>query len=165
MAARIAPIKSAAPAAAAVSPDWAKVTRLLHITRALDDIEQTRLMPERKVLYQFCARGHDLAQILLGMQLTDAHDGASVYYRSRPLMLTLGTDLEELAAGPLAREGSCTGGRDIGVVFNRPGHGGVSVLPAVGGVGAQYTPASGWAQAIRYRHEVLGDASYARSIA
>ncbi len=165
MAARIAPIESPASAAAAISPDWAKVTRLLHLTRALDDIEQTRLMPERKVLYQFCARGHDLAQILLGMQLTDVHDGASVYYRSRPLMLTLGADLEELAAGPLARAGSCTGGRDIGVVFNRPGHGGVSVLPAVGGVGAQYTPATGWAQAIRYRHEVLKDASYARSIA
>jgi 2-oxoisovalerate dehydrogenase E1 component len=165
MAARIAPIKSPADASAAVSPDWVKVTRLLHITRALDDIEQTRLMPERKVLYQFCARGHDLAQILLGMQLTDVHDGASVYYRSRPLMLTLGADLEELAAGPLARAGSCTGGRDIGVVFNRPGHGAVSVLPAVGGVGAQYTPATGWAQAIRYRHEVLKDASYARSIA
>ncbi len=164
MAARIAPIATAAPAAG-TQPDWVKVTRLLHASRALDDIEQTRLMPERKVLYQFCARGHDLAQILLGLHLTDAHDGASVYYRSRPLMLTLGAGLEELAAGPLARAGSLTGGRDIGVVFNRPGHGGPSVLPAVGGVGAQYTPAAGWAQAIRYRHEVLGDASYARSIA
>jgi 2-oxoisovalerate dehydrogenase E1 component len=39
------------------------------------------------------------------------------------------------------------------------------VLPACGGVGAQYTPAAGWAQAIRYRHDVLGDSSYARSIA
>ncbi len=165
MAARIAPIVSAASTASGVQPDWAKVTGLLQASRALDDIEQTRLMPERKVLYQFCARGHDLAQILLGMHLTDPHDGASVYYRSRPLMLTLGADLEELAAGPLARDGSCTGGRDIGVVFNRPGHGAVSVLPAVGGVGAQYTPATGWAQAIRYRHEVLKDASYARSIA
>src|SRR5664279_5359681 len=137
MAARIAPLASpAAVPAAGVQPDWSRVTRLLHVSRALDDIEQTRLMPERKVLYQFCARGHDLAQILLGLQLTDAHDGASVYYRSRPLMLSLGADIEELAAGPLARDGSCTGGRDIGVVFNRPGHGGPSVLPAVGGVGA-----------------------------
>ena len=39
------------------------------------------------------------------------------------------------------------------------------MLPACGGVGAQYTPAAGWAQAIRYRHETLQDASYARSIA
>jgi 2-oxoisovalerate dehydrogenase E1 component len=38
------------------------------------------------------------------------------------------------------------------------------VLPACGGVGAQYTPAAGWAQAIRYRREALGDVSYSRSI-
>ena len=44
-------------------------------------------------------------------------------------------------------------------------HGGATVLPACGGVGAQYTPAAGWAQAIRYRGEVLGEAAYARSIA
>jgi 2-oxoisovalerate dehydrogenase E1 component len=39
------------------------------------------------------------------------------------------------------------------------------VLPACGGVGAQYTPAAGWAQAIRYRCDQLGDVSYSRSIA
>ena len=32
-------------------------------------------------------------------------------------------------------------------------------------MGAQYTPAAGWAQAIRYRHETLEDPAYARSIA
>ena len=80
-------------------------------------------------------------------------------------MLALGVSLEEAAAGPLARSGSFSGGRDIGVVFNLPGRGGATVLPACGGVGTQYTPAAGWAQAIRYRHEVLADASYARSIA
>src|SRR6516162_10611776 len=145
--------------------DWRRVASLLQASRALDDIEEARLLPERKVLYQFSARGHDLAQILLGQQLTDAHDGVSVYYRSRPLMLALGVSLEEAAAGPRARRGACSGGRDIGVVFNLPGRGGPTVLPAVGGVGAQYTPAAGWAQAIRYRHETLGDAAYARSIA
>jgi len=129
--------------------DWARVASLVHASRALDDIEETRLLPERKVLYQFSARGHDLAQILLGLQLTDAHDGVSVYYRSRPLMLALGVSLEDAAAGPLARSGSFSGGRDIGVVFNLPGHAGPTVLPACGGVGAQYTPAAGWAQAIR----------------
>src|SRR4029077_20804393 len=145
--------------------DWVRVVSLVHASRALDDIEETRLVPERKVLYQFSARGHEFAQILLGLQLTDAHDGVSVYYRSRPLMLALGVSLEEAAAGPLARSGGRRGGRDIGVVFNLPGRGGPTVLPACGGVGTQYTPASGWAQAIRFRHETLGDKSFARSIA
>ena len=164
MAASIAAVKTPAPSFPA-APDWRRVAALLHASRALDEIEETRLVPERKVLYQFSARGHDLAQILLGLNLTDAHDAATVYYRSRPLMLALGVSLEDAAAAPLARAGSFSGGRDIGVVFNRPGAGGVSVLPACGGVGAQYTPAAGWAQAIRFRHEVLGDAAYARSIA
>jgi len=146
-------------------PDWRRVASLLHASRALDDIEETRLVPERKVLYQFSARGHDLAQILLGLQLDDAHDGVTVYYRSRPLMLALGESLEDAAAGPLARQGSFSGGRDIGVVFNRPGRNAPTVLPACGGVGAQYTPAAGWAQAIRFRHAALADPSYARSIA
>ena len=148
-----------------IQADWRRVAYLVHASRALDDIEEMRLVPERKVLYQFSARGHDLAQILLGLELTDRHDGATVYYRSRPLMLALGVSLEDAAAGPLARAGSFSDGRDIGVVFNRPSEGGATVLPACGGVGAQYTPAAGWAQAIRYRREVLGDASYAHSIA
>src|SRR5215831_14550599 len=164
MAARIAPLASP-PSGDAAQPDWAQVARLLHHSRSLDDIEQTRLLPERKVLYQFCARGHDLAQIMLAQHLTDAHDGITVYYRSRPLMLALGVGLEEAAAGPLARSGSFSDGRDIGVVFNLPGRGGRTVLPACGGVGAQYTPAAGWAQAIRYHSEVLRDPSYGRSIA
>src|SRR5205085_451502 len=104
-------------------------------------------------------------QIRVGLELTGAHDGVTVYYRSRPLMLALGVSLEDAAAGPLARDGSFSGGRDIGVVFNLPRRSGATVLPACGGVGAQYTPAAGWAQAIRYRHETLGDQSYARSIA
>ena len=146
-------------------PDWRRVTRLLQRSRALDDIEETRLLPARQVLYQFSARGHDLAQILLGLELTDPHDAVTVYYRSRPMMLALGVDLEEAAAGPLARSGAFSDGRDIGVVFNKPGRGGATVLPACGGVGAQYTPAAGWAQAIGYHRDTLGDASYARSIA
>lgn len=146
-------------------PDWKRVAYLLHASRALDDIEESKLLPERKVLYQFSARGHDFAQILLGLQLTDPHDGVTVYYRSRPIMLALGVALEDAAAGPLARTGSFSGGRDIGVVFNMPGKDGPTVLPACGGVGAQYTPAAGWAQAIRYRREELLDSTYSRSIA
>lgn len=160
----IANLPDGSPASAAQA-DWRRVTRLVQLSRALDDIEETRLVPERKVLYQFSARGHELAQILLGLNLTDAHDGVAVYYRSRPLMLTLGLSLEDAAAGPLMRSGGFSGGRDIGVVFNMPGRGTPTVLPACGGVGTQYTPAAGWAQAIRYRHEVLGDGAYARSIA
>jgi 2-oxoisovalerate dehydrogenase E1 component len=145
--------------------DWKRVAYLLHASRTLDEIEETRLLPERKVLYQFSARGHELPQLLLGLELTDPHDAVGVYYRSRPLMLAIGTTLEDAAAGPLMREGSFSGGRDIGVVFNMPGQGRTTALPACGGVGAQYTPVVGWAQAIRYREQVLGDASYAHSIA
>jgi 2-oxoisovalerate dehydrogenase E1 component len=165
------PAASAVPHLKGVAPstdrdlDWRRVTYLLHASRALDEIEESRLLPERLVLYQFSARGHDFAQILLGLRLTDPHDGVTVYYRSRPLMLALGVDLEEAAAGPLARTGSFSGGRDIGVVFNKPARGGATVLPACGGVGAQYTPAAGWAQAIRYHHEALGESGYARSVA
>jgi len=167
MPARAFAVSSSSPESNSLAPqtDWRRVAWLLRASRGLDDIEETRLVPERKVLYQFSARGHEFAQILLGLQLTDAHDGVSVYYRSRPLMLALGVSLEEAAAGPLARSGGFSGGRDIGVVFNLPGRGGPTVLPACGGVGAQYTPAAGWAQAIRYRHETLGDESFARSIA
>src|SRR5262245_15071188 len=146
-------------------PDWRRVTYLLHASRALDDIEEQRLVPQRKVLYQFSARGHELGQILLGLQLTDPRDGVGLYYRSRPLMLALGLTLEDAAAGPLARTGSSSDGRDIGVVFNMPGRGRATVLPACGGVGTQYTPAAGWAQAILYRRDVLRDASAGRSIA
>jgi 2-oxoisovalerate dehydrogenase E1 component len=145
--------------------DWARVAWLMHASRSLDVIEESRLLPERKILYQFSARGHELGQALLGLQLTDTHDGVGAYYRSRPLLLALGFDLQDAAAGPLARAGSASGGRDIGVVFNMPTRGAATVLPGCGGVGTQYTPAVGWAQAIRYRRDVLNDASYARSIA
>ena len=148
-----------------MQPDWARVAWLVHASRALDMIEESRLLPERKILYQFSARGHELGQILLGLHLTDVHDGVGAYYRSRPLMLALGLDLEDAASGPLARADSMSGGRDIGVVFNMPTRGGATVLPGCGGGGTQYTPAVGWAQAICYRRDELHDASYAHSIA
>src|SRR5207237_9723721 len=89
--------------------DWRRVASLLHASRALDDIEESRLLPERKVLYQFSARGHDFAQILLGLELTDAHDGVTVYYRSRPLMLALGVSLERSEERRVGKEGRCRG--------------------------------------------------------
>ena len=122
-------------------------------------------MPEKKVVYQFSARGHDLAQIILGSLLDGKHDAAGAYYRSRPLLLTLGLSLEDAFAGPLRKSGGFSDGRDIGVVCNLPNTDGAIVLPMSGDVGSQYTPSVGWAQAITYHRDVLGDKSYDGAIA
>jgi len=135
------------------------------VSRALDDLEESSLLPQRKVLYQFSARGHELTQVLLGGQLIGARDGVGAYYRSRPLMLSLGLPLEEALASTMMRAGGMSEGRDIGVVFNLPRRSRACVLPVCGGVGTQYTPAVGWAQALRYRAQVLGDAECENSIA
>ncbi len=136
--------------------DWGEVARLVTTSRALDELEETRLVPEKKVLYQFSARGHDLAQVLLGMQLRDG-DAACGYYRSRPMLLALGVELADALGSGMGREGGYSDGRDIGVVFNYPNPGGAHALPMCGGVGAQYAPAAGWAQAVTYRERVLGE--------
>ena len=145
--------------------DWRAVLRQVAISRALDELEESTLLPERRVLYQFSARGHDLTQVLLSTQLTGSHDGVGGYYRSRPLCLGLGLPLEEALASTMMRVGGMSEGRDIGVVFNLPRKSGACMLPVCGGVGAQYTPAVGWAQALRYRSLVLGDKEYENSIA
>ena len=46
-----------------------------------------------------------------------------------------------------------------------PKRDGATVLPMVGDVGGQYTPAVGWAQAIRYRVDQLGESQHDGSIA
>jgi 2-oxoisovalerate dehydrogenase E1 component len=148
-----------------VAPDWRAVVRQIAVSRTLDDLEEATLLPERKVLYQFSARGHDVTQVLLGTHLTGARDGVGAYYRSRPLLLTLGLAIDEALASTMMRVGGMSEGRDIGVVFNLPRKHGACVLPVCGGVGAQYTPAVGWAQALRYRHLTLGDPDCANSIA
>jgi len=145
--------------------DWQRVVHTVLVSRALDELEETRLVPARKVLYQFTARGHDVSQVMLGQMLTGARDGAGVYYRSRPLMLSVGLALDDALASTMMRSGSVSEGRDIGVVFNLPRKEGVAVLPACGGVGAQYTPAIGWAQSIQYRTRVLRDSSWEGSVA
>ena len=71
------------------SPDWRVVLRHMAVSRALDDLEESTLLPQRKVLYQFSARGHELTQVLLGHRLIGARDGVGAYYRSRPLLLSL----------------------------------------------------------------------------
>lgn len=145
--------------------DWRRVVASVLRSRALDDLEESRLLPARKVLYQFTARGHDVTQVLLGQFLGGARDAVAVYYRSRPLVLSLGLELDDALASTMMRAGSMSEGRDIGVVFNLPRRDGPCVLPACGGVGAQYTPAVGWAQALEYRARMLGDRAAAGSIA
>jgi 2-oxoisovalerate dehydrogenase E1 component len=145
--------------------DWKRIAYLVLASRGLDDIEENELMPAKKVVYQFSARGHDLAQIILGSMLDGKHDAAGAYYRSRPLLLTLGLSLEDAFAGPLRKSGGFSDGRDIGVVCNLPNKSGPIVLPMSGDVGSQYTPSVGWAQAITYHRDVLNDKSYDRSIA
>ncbi len=134
---------------------WSQIARLVLTSRRLDELEEQSLAPSGEVAYQFSAKGHELAQVLLGMHLTHPHDAVSVYYRSRPLLLTLGLTVEEALAAGMARRGSPSAGRDAGVMFNLPLRGRATVLPTAGGVGTQYTPAAGWAQAIRYYQEVL----------
>lgn len=145
--------------------DWVRVAKLTLASRMLDDIEEQELVPAKKVLYQFCARGHDMAQIILGSLLDHPHDAVSAYYRSRPMLLALGLTLEDAFAGPMGKSGGFSDGRDIGVVCNFPRREGPIVLPMAGDVGSQYTPAAGWAQAITYHRDVLGDASWDGSIA
>jgi 2-oxoisovalerate dehydrogenase E1 component len=147
------------------SRDWRSVVRQVALSRALDELEESTLLPERKVLYQFSARGHDVTQALLGAQLTGRRDGVGAYYRSRPLLLSLGLSLDDALASTMMRVGGMSEGRDIGVVFNLPNRDGACVLPVCGGVGTQYTPAVGWAQSLRYRHQVLKDAACEGSIA
>lgn len=145
--------------------DWRKVVHLISLSRALDAMEEQRLVPEKKVLYQFSARGHDMAQILLGCRLTDRNDSTCGYYRSRPLLLALGVDVADALGSAMGRAGGYSGGRDIGAVFNYPNATGASALPMCGGVGAQYTPTAGWAQAIEYYRTVIRDPAYDNAIA
>ncbi len=145
--------------------DWRRVAYFVQASRALDELEEKTLVPERKIFYQFSARGHDLAQVLLGTHLTDRHDAICGYYRSRPILLALGVSMADALASCMAREGGYSDGRDIGAVFNYPNSNGPSALPMCGGVGAQFTPTAGWAQAIEYRAKVLNQPEYAGAIA
>lgn len=144
--------------------DWEKVADTLLLSRAIDDLEETELVPAKKILYQFSARGHELSQIVLGMHLNNPKDAASAYYRSRPLMLTLGLTPEDAIASGMAKSGGYSDGRDIGVVCNMPNVDRVKVLPMAGDVGSQYTPAAGWAQAIEYRKNVLEEEEFSGAI-
>ncbi|HEU4695701.1 MAG TPA: transketolase C-terminal domain-containing protein [Sphingomicrobium sp.] len=142
------------PGKVSADVNWREVARLVLTSREMDRIEEQELVPAKKVLYQFSARGHDMAQVLLGLHLKDG-DGVFGYYRSRPLLLSLGVPLADALGSGMGLAGGYSDGRDIGVVFNYPNPGGAHALPMCGGVGAQYTPAAGWAQAIQYKQHVL----------
>jgi len=146
--------------------DWRRIAYNALVSRALDDVEEATnrnraaVPKDHLVLYQFSARGHDVAQVILGSLITGRRDAAGAYYRSRPLLLSLGLTLEDALGSPLGRAGGFSDGRDIGVVCNLPNKDGPVVLPMSGDVGSQYTPTAGWAQAITYHRDVLGDDSY-----
>ena len=151
--------------------DWRRIAYHALVSRALDDLEEEtnrnrHSVPEEHLVpYQFSARGHDVAQAILGSFINGRHDAAGAYYRSRPLLLSLGLTLEDALASPLGRSGGFSDGRDIGVVCNLPSTTGPVVLPMAGDVGSQYTPSAGWAQSIVYHRDTLKDESYAGSIA
>jgi len=145
--------------------DWLAVARWMLLSRCLDELEVTQLTPQGKVKYQFSAGGHELAQILLALHLDHPHDAATVYYRSRPFILASGLTPAEALAADMARSGSPSEGRDVGVVFNMPRRNRATVLPSSGDVGAQYTPAAGWAQSILYHQRVLEDAAWQGALA
>lgn len=150
-----------------IALDWRRVAYNALVSRALDDVEEAtnrnkaNVPREHLILYQFSARGHEVAQCILGGMINHRHDAASAYYRSRPLLLSLGLSIEDALAGPLGRSGGFSDGRDIGVVCNFPNPNGPIVIPMSGDVGSQYTPCAGWAQAVVHHREVLGDAGYA----
>lgn len=148
-----------------VAIHWKKVAKNFLISREIDRIETEFLVPKRKVFNQFSATGHELAQIILGQFLNHPKDAVCGYYRSRPLALSLGVPLDDVVAAPLAKAGSFSNGRDVGVVFNFPNTKGAKILPTHGGVGAQYTPVAGWAKALVYYRDVIGDPQYRGAVA
>jgi len=145
--------------------DWREVARLALSSRIMDELEEQELAPKGHVTYQFSARGHELGQILIGQLLNRPFDAATVYYRSRPFLLSSGLTLEEALLAGMSRAGSISDGRDVGVTFNMLRRGKALVLPMAGDVGSGFTPTAGWAQSIRYRVDVLGEQDKSDSIA
>lgn len=151
--------------------DWRAVARNVLLARELDQLEERELAPgkmndpRKMIKYQFSAGGHELVQVLLACALDHPHDAAGVYYRSRPFMLSIGLTAREALAAGMARAGSPSEGRDVGVVFNMPSRGHATALPSAGDVGSQFSPSAGWAHAIRYRARVLQERAWEGAIA
>ena len=94
--------RSARPKASGRVIDWRSIAYNTLVSRALDDAEEATnrnratVPREHVVLYQFSARGHDVAQSILGSLLDHPHDGVGAYYRSRPLLLSVGLSIEDV---------------------------------------------------------------------
>ncbi len=144
--------------------DWPQIVYLALLSRAMDELEERELVPKGLVKYQFSAKGHELGQLLLAQLMDRPMDAAAVTYRCRPFVLAAGLTPDEALAADMARAGSMSGGRDVGVVFNLPRRNGPLVLPTAGDIGSQFSPGVGWAQAIRYRAEELGQTTVADSM-
>lgn len=147
---------------------WVEAARFMIASRELDHFEENVLVPEGLISLQFSSMGHELTQVLLAQALNHSHDAASVYYRSRPFMLASGLSLKEALQANMARKGGLSEGRDTGVAYHmvqQKTKTGLTILPASGDVGSQYTPAAGWAQAITYRYRVLSDKTWKGAIA
>jgi 2-oxoisovalerate dehydrogenase E1 component len=145
--------------------DWHQIARQALTSREIDDLEETDLTKKGLVTYQFSARGHELGQCLISQLLDQPFDVAAAYYRCRPFMLGVGLTVEEALASDMARGSGVSAGRDVGVVFNMPKRSGPTILPMAADVGSQYTPTAGWAQAIQYRVQELGQHELKNSIA
>jgi len=162
--------KSRKPGAPNPRFKWRKIAYDALVSRALDDVEEATnknkasVPREHLVLYQFSARGHEVAQVILGSLIDRKHDAGSAYYRSRPFLLSLGLGIEDAIASPLGRSGGFSDGRDIGVVCNLPNRDGPIVIPMSGDVGSQYTPCAGWAQAIQYHAGTLKESDWTGAI-
>ena len=118
--------------------DWRRIAYHTLASRSVDEVEETTnrlrhsVPREHLVLYQFSARGHDMAQVILGSLIDGMHDGAGAYYRSRPFLLSVGLSIPDAFGSPLGRAGGFSDGRDIGVVCNLPNRAGCTVLPSRG---------------------------------
>ncbi len=147
------------------SPNWLEISHTVLLSRKIDELEVQQLAPQGKVKYQFSCSGHELAQVLVGSALTHPHDGATLYYRSRPFMLARGLSATDVLAAGMARASGPSMGRDAGEMYNLPGEGKCTILPTSGNVGAQYSPTAGWAQSIRYHTQVLEEPDWNGAIA
>ena len=85
MATHAAPKRTPARSRVAVTDgpfDWRRIAYTALVSRALDDVEESTnrnkasVPREHLVLYQFSARGHEVAQVILGSLLTNPHDAA-----------------------------------------------------------------------------------------
>src|SRR4029078_8255287 len=100
------------PGLVSAEVNWREVARLVLTSREMDRLEEQELVPAQKVPYQFSVRVHDVAQVLLGLQLKDG-DAACGYYRSRPLLLALGVPLADALASGMGLAGGYFQRRDI----------------------------------------------------